>query len=114
VKAEQCRQSSGAETNAIETGYWMWRFDRRDPEVALDNFWGKTVEKSMADLRLAGNPNAPPPAGAQDLELTVDVYFPRTVPTLPPELAGSSAHPKGRNRLFADGHADYLRDSRLR
>ena len=114
LKAPQCAQLSGGHTNAVRVAYWMWRFDRMDAEVALDNFWGKTVEQAVADLRLAGNPNAPPPAGPTELELTVDIYFPRTVPSLPPELSGATAHPKGRNRLFADGHADYVRDARLR
>lgn len=114
MRFPQSSQASDATTNATRVGYWMWRFDRADAEVGLDNFWSKTVEKAIADLRLAGNTNAPAPAGPQDLELVVDIYFPGTVPSLPPALAGAAAHPQGRNRLCADGHADFVRDTRLK
>ncbi|MBL9128993.1 MAG: type II secretion system protein, partial [Verrucomicrobiales bacterium] len=30
-----------AQTNLPPVRYWMWRFDRIDEPVALDNFWGK-------------------------------------------------------------------------
>ena len=50
--------------------------------------------------------------GRADLELAVDIYLPNTVAALPDDLRGRSAHPGGRNRLFLDGHVDYLRDKR--
>ena len=116
LRAPQSSQLSNSDTNVspLAVTYWMWRFDRADAKVALDNFWGKSLEKAAADLRLANNPNAPPPSGLQDLELTVDIYFPATVPGLPVELSGKAAHSQGRNRLCADGHAEFVRDRRLR
>lgn len=92
--------------------YWFWRFDRTDEPVPLDNFWGKTVEQSVLDLREAKNPTAGIPNGPEDVEIAVDPYYPNTVPALPPELKGRSVHRGGRNRLFADAHAEFFRDPR--
>jgi prepilin-type N-terminal cleavage/methylation domain-containing protein len=110
--APQSVQFAGPETNGIPVRYWMWRFDRPDDPVALDNFWGRTEADCVTSLRLANNPQAGQPAGPADVELTVDVYFPNTIPSLPAELKGRSAHPKGRNRLMLDTHVEYLRDAR--
>jgi prepilin-type N-terminal cleavage/methylation domain-containing protein/prepilin-type processing-associated H-X9-DG protein len=109
---EQAHQSAGTWTNAAVAGYWMWRFDRFDDPVALDNFWGRTELACVDYLREAQNPNAGIPLGTADVELTVDIYFPRTVPSLPAELKGRTAHPGGRNRLMLDSHVEYTRDVR--
>jgi hypothetical protein len=112
--AEQSKQVTADHTNAVAVGYWMWRFDRADPEVPLDNFWGKTIQQAVTELRRANNPRVPPPNGAHELELVVDVYFPATIPSLPPELAGRSAHRGGRHRLLLLGNVEYIKDRRLR
>ena len=80
--------------------------------MPLDNFWGKTEEQVVQDLKLANNPAAGIPAGPVDVELAVDGYFPNTIPAVDPALRGRSVHPGGRNRLFLDGHGAFLRDGR--
>jgi prepilin-type processing-associated H-X9-DG protein len=90
----------------------MWRFDRTDDPVPADNFWGRSEEDCVASLRVAGNPTAGSPNGPSDVELTVDVYFPNTIPAVPADLSGRAAHPGGRNRLMLDGHVQWLRDAR--
>jgi prepilin-type N-terminal cleavage/methylation domain-containing protein/prepilin-type processing-associated H-X9-DG protein len=110
--AEQSFQFAGPDTNGVPVRYWMWRFDRTDDPVPLDNFWGRTEADCVTSLRAANNPQAGQPGGASDVEVTVDVYFPNTIGTVAPELKGRTAHPKGRNRLMLDGHVEYLRDAR--
>ena len=110
---EQTGQASSEATNAPIVRYWMWRFDRKDEPVALDNFWGRTEADCVAVLRLANNPNAGVPNGPSDVELTVDVYFPSAVGALPATLRGRGAHAGGRNRLMLDGHTSFVRDPRL-
>lgn len=105
---EQARQATGSQI----VRYWMWRFDRADDPVPADNFWGRKVSDCVISLQTANNPNAPSPGGPSDVELTVDTYFPATVPSLPEELKGRSAHAGGRNRLMLDGHVEYLKDRR--
>jgi prepilin-type processing-associated H-X9-DG protein len=90
----------------------MWRFDRPDDPVPLDNFWGRTDAECVTSLRAANNPQAGQSSGPADVELTVDVYFPNTIPSVQPELKGRTAHPKGRNRLMLDGHVKHTRDAR--
>jgi prepilin-type N-terminal cleavage/methylation domain-containing protein/prepilin-type processing-associated H-X9-DG protein len=110
--AVQCSQiSNPAETNQL-VNYWLWRFDRKDDPVPLDNFWYKTPLQTVPDLQAANNPTAGYPLGLSDVELAVDPYFPNTVPALPPELKGRTFHLGGRNRLFLDGHAAFLKDAR--
>lgn len=109
---EQARQAAGSYSNAPVARYWMWRFDRTDDPVPADNFWGRTESDCVASMRDANDPNAPALTGPADVELTVDVYFPRTVSSLPAELSGRAAHPGGRNRLMLDGHAKFFRDAR--
>lgn len=92
--------------------YWMWRFDRPSDPVPLDNFWGKSEGQVVADLQMAGNPQAGNPEGVADVELAVDPYFPRTIPSVAAMLKGRSVHQGGRNRLFLDGHVKWLRDPR--
>jgi len=92
--------------------YWMWRFDRRDEPVPLDNLWGKTEEQAVADLRAANNPVVGSPDSPSDVELATDPYFPRDRFADSPDVRGRSAHFGGRNRLFLDGHVRHLRDGR--
>ncbi len=94
--------------------FWLWRFDRTNDPVALDNLWSKTPEQAVADLRRADNPAVGEPAGPSDVELVVDPYFPETVPNPPESSRGLSLHPGGRNRLFLDFRAEFNRDRRLR
>ena len=108
----QVQQLSGADANSIPVRYWMWRFDRTDDPVPLDNFWSRSEEECVTSLRAANNPQAGNPGGAADVELTVDVYFPNTIPAVPGELKGRTAHPSGRNRLMLDAHVEYTRDAR--
>ncbi len=109
----QARQASGTASNAPIVRYWMWRFDRKDDPVPLDNFWGRTEADCVASLRVAGNPNAGTPSGPSTVELAVDVYFPGTVASLPAELRGRGAHAGGRNALMLDGSAGFVRDRRI-
>lgn len=98
----------------IRTGFWLWRFDRADAEVSLDNFWNKTPDSALADLQASLlNSGSPPPDGLSGVEMAVDPYFPRTIPTVASSLAGRSAHRGGRNRLMLDGSAAWFRDARL-
>jgi prepilin-type N-terminal cleavage/methylation domain-containing protein/prepilin-type processing-associated H-X9-DG protein len=110
--AVQCTQSTSFDSNSAMARFWLWRFDRPDAEVALDNFWGKTESQILADLQEASNMVIGIPSGLADVELAVDAYFPKTIPSVSEELRGRAVHPGGRNRLFLDGHASYLRDAR--
>jgi prepilin-type N-terminal cleavage/methylation domain-containing protein/prepilin-type processing-associated H-X9-DG protein len=110
--ATQCAQASGTSPNSIVTRYWLWRFDNQDPVVPLDNFWGKTDTAIVSDLQLAAVPTIGIPSGPSDVELAVDPYFPKTIPTVSPELKGRAVHAGGRNRLYLDGHAEFFHDSR--
>jgi prepilin-type N-terminal cleavage/methylation domain-containing protein/prepilin-type processing-associated H-X9-DG protein len=112
--APQCSQAIATETNSPLARYWLWRFDHIEQDIPLDNFWGKTEEQSVADLRMANNPQAGIPDGVSDVELAVDPYFPRTIASIPEEYRGRAVHPNGRNRLFLDGHVIFLRDARTR
>src|SRR5437588_215669 len=47
--------------------YWMWRFDRPDFPIPLDDLWGKTDDQAVSDLRLANNPQAGMPNGPADV-----------------------------------------------
>jgi prepilin-type N-terminal cleavage/methylation domain-containing protein len=102
------------DTSEGTTRYWMWRFDRPDDPVPLDNFWGKTPDQCVADLQVANNPQAGIPDGVSDVELAVDPYFPGTIPSVPADLKGKAVHFAGRNRLFLDLHVNWQRDPRLR
>jgi prepilin-type N-terminal cleavage/methylation domain-containing protein len=93
--------------------YWFWRFDQYQTRP-LDNFWGKTPDEALNDLIQSGNPTVGNPTSVSDVELAVDPYFPRTIPTVKLELKGVSVHFGGRNRVFADGHSKWLRDIRLK
>ncbi len=110
--AAQTIQPISAATNAPVTRYWAWRFDRPDDPVRLEDFWAKPQALAVADLAAANDPLVGFIAGPSDVELVVDPYFPKTVPSIPPELQGHAVHPGGRNRLLLDGHAQYLKDGR--
>jgi prepilin-type N-terminal cleavage/methylation domain-containing protein len=109
----QCRQEYRADNTNAAVVYWLWRFDRTDDPVPLDNFWGKTVDQCVADLPLANNPQAGQPSGPADVEFVVDPYFPNTISSVPPDIRGQALHRGGRNRLCLDYHADFVRDPRL-
>lgn len=111
--AVQVKQASGSESNATVVGYWMWRFDRPDDPLPLDEFWGRTVADCIPALRAANNPNAGQPLGPSDVEMAVDVYFPGTVPTLPENLRGKGPHRGSRNRMMLDGSAGVVKDPRV-
>jgi prepilin-type N-terminal cleavage/methylation domain-containing protein/prepilin-type processing-associated H-X9-DG protein len=114
-EAVQVLQRTDTTANAPLSRYWLWRFDRgglpTEP-IPLDNFWGKTDQQCVADLRIANNPQAGIPEGVAEVELAVDPYFPKTIPSVPSELRGRAVHGGGRNRLFLDAHVKYLRDIR--
>jgi type II secretory pathway pseudopilin PulG len=113
-KAVQSLQATGIATNAPVTRYWLWRFDRFDDPVPLDNFWHKTIEQSVIELRAANNPVAGQPGGPSEVELAVDPYFPSTIPSVASELKGLAAHPRGINRLMLDSHVEFKKDKRLK
>lgn len=115
ARAEQANQFGGWISNAApRVNYWMWRFDRPDDPVPPDNFWGRTATEAVVQLAAANNPAAGSPQGASDVELIVDPYFPTTIPSLPEDIRGWSAHLGGRNRLMLDGHVEHFRDARTR
>jgi prepilin-type N-terminal cleavage/methylation domain-containing protein/prepilin-type processing-associated H-X9-DG protein len=110
--AVQSAQATATVSNAPVSRYWLWRFDRIDDPVPLDNFWERTPEAAASSLREANNPTAGIPNGPVDVELVVDPYYPATIPTVLPELKGRAIHPGGRNRSFLDGHVQYVKDAR--
>lgn len=113
TRFDQTVQKSGPEENDRETTYWMWRFDRADEEIPLDNFWGKKEFQVVGDLVKADNKFIGRPGGPSEVEMAVDVYFPGTISSVDPALSGRSAHFGGRNRLMLDGHAQFLKDKRI-
>jgi len=110
----QVLQAVSTATNAMVTRYWMWRFDRPDDPVGIEDFWGKTEAQATTDLITASATDALLGAisGPVDVELVVDPYFPAPAPNVDPALRGRTVHPGGRNRLLADGHTQFLKDSR--
>ena len=112
-KVPQAVQNFYAGDVTAMTGYWLWRFDRDSDPVPLDNFWNKTPDAALNDLRVANNPVVGKPASLSNVELAVDAYFPNTIPSVAPALSGRAAHPSGRNRLMLDLSASFWRDPRL-
>jgi prepilin-type N-terminal cleavage/methylation domain-containing protein/prepilin-type processing-associated H-X9-DG protein len=100
------------EPNSPSTRYWMWRFDRPDDPVPLDDFWGKTPEQAVADLQTADVPTVGYPQGVADVQMVIDPYFPTSAPNIERGLAGDAVHSGGRNQLYLDLHAKWLRDPR--
>jgi prepilin-type N-terminal cleavage/methylation domain-containing protein len=109
----QVAQNFRAGDRTAVTGYWLWRFDRDSTPVPLDNFWNKTAETALSDLRAANNSTTGKPASLSDVELAVDAYFPNTIPSVSPALSGRAAHASGRNRLMLDLSASFWRDARV-
>jgi hypothetical protein len=110
----QCVQLARTNDSASAVGYWLWRFDRTNDPVPLDNFWLKTTEQALQDLREANNPTVGHPESLSDVEFVVDPYFPKTAPTVAADLKGIAVHRGGRNRLMLDQRAEFIRDARLR
>jgi prepilin-type N-terminal cleavage/methylation domain-containing protein len=100
-------------TNGLVTQYWMWRFDRPDNPIPLDDFWGKPFSQILSDLQAANNPTTGFPTSPSDVEWIVDAYFPKTIPTVAPALLGRSPHPLGMDRLYLDAHVQYSKDARI-
>ncbi len=110
--AVQTLQLGSTNPNPPTVRYWLWRFDRPDDPVGLEDFWGKTTAQAVADLQTANDPTVGPIGSAVDVELAVDPYFPGTIPTVPPELKGRTIHAGGRCRVFLDGHVQFIKDAR--
>src|SRR6185437_4004207 len=108
----QSAQNTSSDTNAPLSRYWAWRFDRPDDPTTLEDFWGKTESQAVADLQSTNDPTIGPIGGTSDVELVVDTYFPKTVPTAPAGFSGRTIHAGGRNRVLLDGHAQFLKDAR--
>jgi prepilin-type N-terminal cleavage/methylation domain-containing protein/prepilin-type processing-associated H-X9-DG protein len=100
------------DTNGPAARYWLWRFDRRDDPVPLSDFWGKTETQAVSDLQSTNDPTVGMISGPSDVEMVVDSYFPNSIPTVSAGLKGATVHPGGRNRLFLDGHVQFIRDPR--
>ncbi len=108
----QTLQFASTSTNSFGVRYWLWRFDRPDDPVGLEDFWGKTAAQAVSDLQAANDPLVGPISGPVDVEMAVDPYFPNTTPSVSPELKGRTIHAGGRCRVFLDGHVQFLKDSR--
>jgi hypothetical protein len=93
--------------------YWMWRFDHYNDPVVLDDFWGKTPQQAFSDLVAANDATVGYIASFSDVEITVDPYFPNTIPSDPPGLSGYGGQPGGRNRLLMDNHVAFYKDTRV-
>jgi prepilin-type N-terminal cleavage/methylation domain-containing protein/prepilin-type processing-associated H-X9-DG protein len=109
----QCIQLSRTNDANSRVSYWLWRFDRTDDPVPLDDFWGKSVSRAVMDLDAANNPQAPNAKSPSLIEWAVDPYFPKTISSLPQDVRGMAVHRGGRNILYLDGHALFVKDSRL-
>jgi hypothetical protein len=95
--------------------YWLWRFDRTndmtDPTM-LEDFWTKTEAQAVSDLQTTNDPTVGPINGPSDVEMTVDPYYPNTVPTVPSGMSGYTIHAGGRCRAYLDGHVQFVKDTR--
>jgi prepilin-type N-terminal cleavage/methylation domain-containing protein/prepilin-type processing-associated H-X9-DG protein len=111
----QIVQTFSTDSNAPPCRYWLWRFDRTndlsDPTM-LEDFWTKTAAEAVADLIAANDPLLGQIIGPTDVELAVDPYFPSTTPSVDPALRGRTIHQGGRNRVYLDGHVQFIKDSR--
>ena len=108
----QSLQAFSADTNAPVSRYWLWRFDRPDDPVSVEDFWGKTETQAVSDLQSTNDPTIGLISGPSDVELVVDPYFPNTIPSVPAALKGATIHPGGRNRVYLDGHVQFIKDFR--
>jgi prepilin-type processing-associated H-X9-DG protein len=82
-----------------------------DPTM-LEDFWGKTEAQAVSDLQAANDATVGLINGPVDVELVVDSYYPATIASVTSDLKGHTIHPGGRNRVFMDGHTQYIKDSR--
>ncbi len=113
VQSLQFVNTNSASTNDVPvTRYWLWRFDRPDSPVGIEDFWGKTQTQAVADLQSTNDPTLGQINGPSDVEMTVDPYYPSTIPTVPVNLKGRTIHAGGRNRLFLDYHVGFTEDAR--
>jgi type II secretory pathway pseudopilin PulG len=112
--AVQCAQAVSTAPGAPVCHYWTWRFDRPDDPVGQEDFWGKTESQAVSDLMVASATDATLGQinGATDVELCVDPYFPKTIPSVDPALKGRTIHAGGRCRVYLDGHTQFLKDAR--
>jgi prepilin-type N-terminal cleavage/methylation domain-containing protein len=112
--AIQSVQATSTDTNGSLCRYWAWRFDRPDDPVGQEDFWGKSQPQAVADLIAASATDETLGiiSGPSDVELIVDPYFPKTIPSVAPELLGRTIHAGGRCRVFLDGHVEYIKDIR--
>ena len=108
----QSAQAVSTDTNAPLCRYWTWRFDRPDDPVPLEDFWGKSQSRAVADLASTNDPTVGIIHGASEVELVVDPYFPNTVSTVPSGFKGYTVHAGGRGRVFLDGHVQFIKDGR--
>jgi hypothetical protein len=60
----------------------------------------------------SGQPDRCPISGVVDVELVVDPYYPKTVPTVPAGFSGRTIHAGGRCRVYLDGHTQFIKDAR--
>jgi len=110
--AVETLQAGSTNANPPLVRYWLWRFDRPDDPVGLEDFWGKNTTGAVSDLQAANDPTVGPISGPVDVELAVDPYFPSTIPTVDPALSGRTVHGGGRCRVFLEGHVQFIRDAR--
>jgi hypothetical protein len=112
--AIQCVQATSMDTNGPLCRYWAWRFDRHDDPVGQEDFWGKSQSQAVADLIAASATDATlgPISGPTDVELCVDPYFPKNIPSVDAALKGRTIHAGGRCRVFLDGHTQFIKDPR--
>jgi len=112
--ALQSAQVGSTNSNPPTVRYWLWRFDRPDYPPGQEDFWNKTEAQAVADLITASATDATlgPVNGASDVELAVDPYYPSTIPSVPPGLAGHTIHAGGRCRVFLDDHVQFIKDGR--
>ena len=112
VQAVQTGSTNTLLTNVPAVRYWLWRFDRPDFPVGLTDFWGKKEAQAVSDLQSTNDPTIGPISGAVDVELVVDPYFPNTIPSVDSQLKGRTIHAGGRDRVYLDGHVQYIKDAR--
>ncbi len=112
--AIQSLQATSDNTNTPPSRYWAWRFDRPDDPVGQEDFWEKSQTQAVDDLIAASATDATLGfiGSAVDVELVVDPYFPKTIPSVDPALKGRTVHADGRCRVFLDGHTQFTKDAR--
>ena len=113
----QSVQAASNDPNGPLCHYWAWRFDRTNDmsdSTMLEDFWGKLESRAVSDLERASLTDATlgPINGPVDVELVVDPYYPKTIPTVPAGFSGHTIHAGGRCRVFLDGHTQFILDPR--